>query len=196
MLSASSGHRLVPSVKMLSSTLCQVTEETLGSAGALRLPILAHMHVCQRQRHTHTHTIWHTRGKLPPPPVVTWSTGASQTRHEESLKAVHWHLVGSPLTSTQRQTANCTHVVEEQIQHSSCLPKAASHRAPWIQKGFSSCLSQAVMHSSNVNTCQTNIDNTPTLAMPVPPPLPLRACTKGTFSYHFCHQVIAFKVEV
>lgn len=152
--------------------------------------------MCAKGKGTHTHTIWHTRGKLPPPPVVTWSTGASQTRHEESLKAVHWHLVGSPLTSTQRQTANCTHVVEEQIQHSSCLPKAASHRAPWIQKGFSSCLSQAVMHSSNLNTCQTNIDNTPTLAMPVPPPpspSPSEHALRGHFLIIFATKLLPSK---
>lgn len=43
MLSVSSSHWLVPCVKTLSSILCQVTEETLGSTGALRLPICACM---------------------------------------------------------------------------------------------------------------------------------------------------------
>lgn len=61
MLSVSSSHWFVPSVKSLSSILCRVKVETLGSAGALKLPICAGMctHIKDmRNTDTQTHCIW------------------------------------------------------------------------------------------------------------------------------------------
>lgn len=63
MLSVSSKHWLVPSVKKLLLILCQVTDETLDSAGALRLPTHMHSHAeehtCPLTFNTICSTVWY-----------------------------------------------------------------------------------------------------------------------------------------